>query len=144
MKERDEVKMTQLQPMTIAQTAEFTNLHDIQELISAFASNVKGVKALKLLHKSMLDGFKRYSQARNGDQFPGLAVVFHKTKDQLSGLTQQRCILRSPIKRTTLFGRFLNSLRIILRSFHASGALAVCGEETRCDGARFCSVAMPS
>jgi hypothetical protein len=35
----------------------------------------------------MLDGFKRYSFAINGDQFPGLALVFHKSKDQLSGLT---------------------------------------------------------
>ena len=87
MKEPEEEKMAHLQLMTIAQTAEFNNLHDIQELISAFAVNVKGVKALKQLHKSMFDMFKRYSQAKNADQFPGLAVVFHKTKDQLSGLT---------------------------------------------------------
>jgi hypothetical protein len=33
------------------------------------------------LYKVMLDGFKRYSLATNGDQFPGLALVFHKSKD---------------------------------------------------------------
>ena len=81
MKEPGEGKMAQPQPMTIGQTADFNNFHGFKELISAFAANAKGVKALKRLYKVMLDGFKRYSLATNGDQFPGLALVFHKSKD---------------------------------------------------------------
>ena len=87
MKEPDEGKTTQLQPLTIGQAAEFINIREVHEPIGAFAANAKGVKALKQLYKAMLDGFKRYSNAINGDQFPGLALVFHKSKDQLSGLT---------------------------------------------------------
>ena len=88
MKEPEEEKMAQLQPLTIKQAAEFHNFCYVKEPVSAFSANAKGVKALKQLYKVMLDGLKRYSLATNGDQFPGLALVFHKSKDQLSGLTQ--------------------------------------------------------
>jgi hypothetical protein len=84
MKEPDEGKTTQLQPLTIGQAAEFVNIREVKEPIGAFAANAKGVKALKQLYKTTLDGFKKYLQATNGDRFPGLALVFHKSKDQLS------------------------------------------------------------
>ena len=79
MKEQEEEteKMAHPQSMTVDQAAEFHNIRNVQELISAFPANAKGVKALKQLYKTMLDGFKRYLQAKNGDQFPGLALVFH-------------------------------------------------------------------
>ncbi len=51
MKEPDEGKTTQLQPLTIGQAAEFINIREVHEPIGAFAANAKGVRALKQLKR---------------------------------------------------------------------------------------------
>ena len=51
MKEPEEEKMAQLQPLTIAQAAEFVNIREVKEPIGAFAANAKGVRALKQLKR---------------------------------------------------------------------------------------------
>ena len=80
MKEPEEVKMAQPQSMTVEQAAEFHNIRNVQDLISAFPANAKGVKALKQLYKTMLDGFKKYLQAKNGDHFLAWLWFFTKAK----------------------------------------------------------------
>ena len=74
--------------MPSEQTAELRNIHAMKALIDAFATNVKGgAKALKSWYKLLMEGFKTYLHEYDGDQIPGLAVIFHKSTDQLSGLT---------------------------------------------------------
>ena len=89
MKEQEEEpgKMTSPQSMPHEQTAEFRNIHSVKVLIDTFPINVKGAKALKSWYKLLMEGFKTYLQEYDGDQIPGLAVIFHKSTDQLSGLT---------------------------------------------------------
>ena len=56
MKEPDEVKNAD-RPTVLSreQSADSNNIHDVRELIDAFATNARGVKALKTFHKSMFD-----------------------------------------------------------------------------------------
>ena len=81
--------MTSPQSMPHEQTAEFSNIHSVKVLIDAFATNVKGAKALKSWYELLMEGFKTYLHENDGDQIPGLAVIFHKSTDQLSGLTRK-------------------------------------------------------
>ena len=88
--EEDTREIFKLPLLTVAQAAEFGNINDVQRLVDVFASNARGVKALKVFHKRLLHDFMRYSQSANGDIFPGPALVFHKPKEQLTGLTPKQ------------------------------------------------------
>ena len=92
MKESEEEagKIVILPLLTVEQAAEFDNIRDVQGLVESFASNARGVKALKAFHKQVLDAFTPYSQLANGGNFPGPALVFHKNKGQLAGLTPKQ------------------------------------------------------
>ena len=88
--EEDTGKIFELPLLTVEQAAEFENINDVQGLIDAFASNARGVKALKAFHKRLLNDFMPYTQAVDGDNFPGPALVFHKPKEQLTGLSPKQ------------------------------------------------------
>ena len=62
MKEPEEEtgKIAELPLLSVEQAAEFGNIRDVQGLIDAFASNARGVKALKAFHKRLLNDFMPY------------------------------------------------------------------------------------
>ena len=52
--EEDTGKIFDLPLLTVEQAAEFGNINDVQGLVDAFASNARGVKALKAFHRRLL------------------------------------------------------------------------------------------
>ena len=83
----EEKKAETPQLLTMEQSAESGNVHDVRDLIDGFAANAKGVKALKTFHKAMFDSLMSYSQTKGDLLVNRLAIVFHKTKEQLEGLS---------------------------------------------------------